>query len=190
MDVIDKIFDLFANRGDDAYFGEAVSQKEHALQSAYEAEKSGASDALIVAALLHDVGHLLHGGPEDMAEQGIDDRHEVIGRAWLARNFGPEVSEPVRLHVDAKRYLCAVDDAYQAKLSPASVLSLKLQGGPMSPEEVLEFEKNPFAKDAVRLRHWDDIAKIVGLEVPDLEHHRDRFPKLLKSTGSSDEARA
>jgi len=190
MEAIEKIYDLFENGGDNAYFGEAVSQKEHALQSAYAAEQEGASDALIVAALLHDVGHLLHGGPEDMADHGIDDRHEVVGRAWLARHFGPEVSEPVRLHVDAKRYLCAVDKSYEAKLSPASVLSLKLQGGPMSPEEVAEFEKNPFAQDAVRLRHWDDIAKIVGLEVPELEHHRDRFPKLLKSAHASGEAQS
>jgi phosphonate degradation associated HDIG domain protein len=181
MDVIEKIFDLFAGRGDEAYFGEAVSQSEHALQSAHAAEREGASDALVVAALLHDVGHLLHGGPEDMAEQGIDDRHEVVGRAWLARHFGPEVTEPVRLHVPAKRYLCRVDAEYQSKLSPASVLSLQLQGGPMSDEEAKEFEANPFANDAVRLRRWDDIAKVVGMDVPGLEHYRGRFTGLLKA---------
>ncbi len=184
MDVVERIFSLFANRGSEAYFGESVSQSEHALQSAYAAEAEGACDALIVAALLHDVGHLLHGGPEDLADQGIDDRHEVIGQAWLSRHFGPEVSEPVRLHVPAKRYLCRVDAAYQAKLSPASVLSLQLQGGAMTPEEARDFEANPFADDAVRLRRWDDFAKIVGMEVPGLEHYRGCFARILQSKDS------
>lgn len=183
MTVIDQIFDFFATRGDEAYFGEAVSQTEHALQSAFAAEQEQASDALVVAALLHDIGHILHGGPEDMADHGIDDRHEVIGRAWLARHFGPEVSEPVRLHVSAKRYLCRVDPEYQARLSPASIQSLELQGGPMSVEEARDFEANPHANDAVHLRLWDDEAKVVGLDVPGLEHYRDRFTRLLEIPG-------
>jgi phosphonate degradation associated HDIG domain protein len=186
MAVIDTIFDLFTDRGGEAYYGESVTQTEHALQAAHAAEEEKASDALIVAALLHDVGHLLHGGPEDLADQGIDDRHEVVGRAWLARHFRPEVTEPVRLHVPAKRYLCRVDPEYQAKLSPASVVSLQLQGGAMSPEEARDFEANPFAADAVRLRRWDDLAKVVGMDVPGLEHYRGRFAKLLGMTDLSD----
>lgn len=186
MVVTDTVFAMFTNRGDEAYYGESVSQTEHALQAAHAAEEEKASAALIVAALLHDIGHLLHGGPEDLADHGVDDRHEVVGRAWLARHFGPEVTEPVRLHVPAKRYLCRVDPAYQAKLSPASVVSLQLQGGAMSAEEAREFEANPFAADAVRLRRWDDLAKIVGLEVPGLEHYRERVDSLLKTTESSE----
>jgi predicted HD phosphohydrolase len=120
MTVIDRIFHLFAVAGQGAYFGEAVSQMEHALQAAHLAESSGAADALVVAALLHDVGHLLHGLGEDAAERGIA-RHERGGADWLARHFVPAVVAPVRLHVDAKRYLCAADPDYLASLSPASV---------------------------------------------------------------------
>src|SRR5437879_3127026 len=136
MNVIDRIVSLFLEKGQGAYFGEAVTETEHALQTAHQAEASGASNELIAAALLHDVGHLLQGLPEDLAEKGIDGRHEQGGAAWLRRYFGPAVAGPVRLHVAAKRYLCAVDPAYAARLSSASWLSLGLQGGPFSPHEV------------------------------------------------------
>ena len=121
-----------------------MSQAEHALQAAELAEREGAPDALVVAALLHDVGHLLDGQDEDLADRGVDGRHEEAGCAWLAAHFGPEVIEPIRLHVAAKRYLCAVDPAYLDGLSPASRLSLSLQGGPMDAEERARFESNPF----------------------------------------------
>src|SRR6516225_6317978 len=116
--------------------GEPVSQTEHALQTAWAAEQAGAASALIAAALLHDIGHLLHDLPEDCAHHGIDDAHEVRGARWLVQHFGPDVTEPVRLHVPAKRYLCSTDPAYRSQLSEASELSLKLQGGPFTPAEV------------------------------------------------------
>src|SRR5215472_16930409 len=109
MSPVDEIFELFSTRGSAAYFGEPVSQREHALQAAHLAETEGAVDSLVVAALLHDIGHLLHDLPEDIADQGADAHHEDVGHDWLARYFGPEITEPVRLHVEAKRYLCQVD---------------------------------------------------------------------------------
>ena len=179
MSKVDEIFELFAKRGSEEYFGEAVSQREHALQAAALAEAEGAPDTLIVAALLHDIGHLVHGKGENIADQGIDGRHEIAGEAWLSAAFGPEVTEPVKLHVAAKRYLCATRAGYQELLSPASILSLELQGGPHTPEEVAAFESNPHYEAAVRLRHWDDEAKIVDLEVPDLEHYRAKIAAVL-----------
>jgi phosphonate degradation associated HDIG domain protein len=175
MRIVEDILRLFARRGASAYHGEAVSQAEHALQAAELAEREGAPDRLVVAALLHDVGHLLDGQDEDLAHRGVDGRHEEAGGAWLARHFGPEVIEPIRLHVAAKRYLCAVDPAYLDGLSPSSRLSLSLQGGPMEAEERAQFEANPYYRDAVRLRYWDDTAKVPGLEVPGLDHYRDRL---------------
>jgi phosphonate degradation associated HDIG domain protein len=172
MTVIDEIVRLFETHGKSAYLGEPVSQEEHALQAAHLAEQEGAPPHLIAAALLHDIGHLVHGLPEDIADHGIDGRHEVAAEAFLRKAFGPAVSEPVRLHVDAKRYLCSADPLYLAQLSPASVQSLHLQGGPFSPEESTAFEENPHARDAVRLRRWDDEAKIPGLAVPPVEHYR------------------
>ena len=175
MTIVDTIMELFARRGATAYHGEAVSQAEHALQAADLAEREGAPDRLVVAALLHDVGHLLDGQDDDLADRGVDGRHEEAGCAWLARHFGPEVTEPIRLHVAAKRYLCAVSPSYVDGLSPASRKSLSLQGGAMSDLERGEFESNPAHGDAVRLRHYDDAAKVPGLDVPGLEHHRDRL---------------
>jgi [1-hydroxy-2-(trimethylamino)ethyl]phosphonate dioxygenase len=175
MPIVDQILTLFQTHGDAAYFGEPVSQTEHALQAAWQAEREGAPDSLVVAALLHDCGHLLHGLSEEIADEGLDGRHEAVGEAWLTRHFGPDVTEPVRLHVAAKRYLCAVEPGYGRQLSPASLRSLELQGGPMSEEEVQEFEQNPHHQGAVQLRRWDDLAKIPGLPVPGLEHYRSRL---------------
>ena len=175
MTIVDEIMDLFARCGAAAYHGEAVSQAEHALQAADLAARHGASDDLIVAALLHDVGHLLEGQDEDLADRGLDGRHEEVGYAWLAVHFGPRVTEPIRLHVAAKRYLCAVDPGYLTGLSPSSRLSLTLQRGPMKAEERASFESNPSHHDAVQLRHWDDMAKVPGLRVPELAHYRDRL---------------
>lgn len=175
MPIVEEILDLFAKKGAAAYHGEDVSQEEHALQAAALAEREGSPDALVVAALLHDVGHLLDGQDEDLAERGLDGRHEEAGCAWLSRHFGPEVTEPIRLHVAAKRYLCAVDPSYLDGLSRASRLSLKVQGGPMDAVEVAEFERNAYYRDAVRLRHWDDTAKVAGLAVPGPSHYRSRL---------------
>jgi phosphonate degradation associated HDIG domain protein len=166
------VFRLFAERGAAAYLGEAVSQAEHALQAAWAAEQAGAGSALVSAALLHDVGHLLHDLPEDCAGHGLDDCHEALGARWLERHFGPEVAEPVHLHVAAKRFLCAAEPEYRAGLSEASLLSLKLQGGPFSAEEAARFRRGPFAAAAVALRRWDDAAKGAGLPTPPLAHFR------------------
>jgi predicted HD phosphohydrolase len=127
---------------------------------------------MIAAALLHDVGHLLHNLSQDVATHGIDTRHEEDGYRWLMERFGSSIAEPVRSHVAAKRYLCAVDPEYFARLSAASVQSLALQGGPFNADEVLEFERMPWYGDAVQLRRWDDEAKVPGLKVPGLEAYR------------------
>jgi [1-hydroxy-2-(trimethylamino)ethyl]phosphonate dioxygenase len=169
-ELISEIAGLFERRGNEMYSGEPVTQTEHALQAAWQAEQEGATPALVTAALLHDVGHLLHDLGEDCAEEGIDDRHEALGAEWLTRHFRPEVVEPVRLHVAAKRYRCSVDPAYHARLSDASRLSLKLQGGPFTESQARHFEQHPFFADAVRLRLWDEAAKIPQLETPPLEH--------------------
>jgi len=178
MSIVDEIIELFARRGDDVYLGEPVSQLEHALQTAFQAEQEGASDTLIAAALLHDAGHLLHNLPEDIADHGIDGRHEHVGAMWLARYFPGAVTEPIRLHVSAKRYLCARDDEYQRRLSAASIRSLALQGGPMSDEEVREYEASPYAREGARLRRWDDLAKVVGSKAPGLPRYRSLLEKL------------
>ncbi len=167
--IVDDVLQLFRNRGDSQYGEESVSQLDHALQTAALAVAGGADSSLISAALLHDIGHLLHDLPDDAPDQGIDDRHEISGGNWLSTRFGEGVTEPVRLHVASKRYLCTVDPAYQNELSPPSVLSLKLQGGPMSADEVAKFESHPQFEQAVQLRRWDDEAKIPDHLTPSLE---------------------
>jgi phosphonate degradation associated HDIG domain protein len=178
-EVVEEIFDLFRTRGDAAYVGEPVSQTEHALQAAMFAEQEGTDSALITAALLHDIGHLVHDLGEDCADHGIDSRHEELGARWLSTRFGPEAVEPIRLHVPAKRYLCATDAAYYAGLSPASQQSLALQGGPFSAGEVAAFRAGSHADAAVRLRLWDDRAKIPNLPTPVLEHFADHLRSTL-----------
>lgn len=178
--VLSKIEELFAERGAAEYHGEAVSQQEHALQAALLAERDGAPSALIAAALLHDVGHLLHGHGEDAAKRGLDDRHEELGQRFLRRHFGTDVTEPVRLHVAAKRYLCTVDPTYANDLSPTSVRSLELQGGPMNDAERKDFETHPHWQDAVRLRRWDDQAKTPKLPTPPLEHFRKHLEAAIR----------
>jgi phosphonate degradation associated HDIG domain protein len=163
------ILALYGARGAAAYFGERVSMTEHSLQAAHFARAQGASEALVLAALLHDIGHLLEAVPDALEEWTSDARHEEVGARWLAQRFPREVSEPVRLHVPAKRYLCATDPAYRARLSPASVHTLALQGGPMSAAEAARFAAEPFAQDAVRVRHWDDQGKVAGLATSQLD---------------------
>lgn len=170
LPLVDRIQQLFAERGDNMYAGEPVTQTEHALQCAARAEVASASEAMITAALLHDVGHLLHNFDEDCAERGIDDRHEQLGAKWLEKWFGPDVSEPVKLHVPAKRYRCSVDRAYHDELSAASKLSLRLQGGPMSEAEAAAFRQHAYFEQALQLRSWDEAAKVVDLDTPSLSH--------------------
>jgi [1-hydroxy-2-(trimethylamino)ethyl]phosphonate dioxygenase len=177
--IVDEIVDLFVKKGGERY-SEAVSQSEHALQSARLAEAAGGDSALIVAALLHDIGHMIAKAGPDAAVRGIDDVHEAIGAGWLARHFVPAVSEPVRLHVEAKRYLCAVEPAYNAILSPASVRSLALQGGPMSPAEAEAFAAADHNAAAICLRRWDDEAKVPGLPVPGFDHYRPHMEAVAR----------
>jgi phosphonate degradation associated HDIG domain protein len=177
---LEEIRTAFAKRGHEGY-GEGVSQLEHALQCAVFAERAGASEPLIVATLLHDIGHMLHDLPEDIADAGIDTQHESLGSAWLSRHFGPAVSEPVRLHVAAKRYLSASEPGYFDLLSDASKLSLKLQGGPMSTEEQVKFGAERFFKEAVLLRRWDDQGKIVGMATPGLAYFDPMIERSLRS---------
>jgi phosphonate degradation associated HDIG domain protein len=178
--IIDEIFRMFREYGSGAYLGEPVSMTEHMLQSAYAAEREGAPPRLVAAALLHDCGHFIHDLPEDSAEHGVDTRHEEVAHAFLSEHFGPEIAEPIRMHVAAKRYLCAVDPSYLDELSPASIVSLELQGGPYSAAETAEFERSKFAEDAVRLRRWDDVGKVAGLETPGLEHYRPVLEAALR----------
>lgn len=154
-----ELIQLFKEHGHSEYGGEAVTQVEHALQTATLAREAGAPGTLVAAALLHDVGHLLHELPDDAPNCGIDDMHEELAAHYLEKYFVPAVAEPVRLHVAAKRYLCATEPGYLEKLSAPSLLSLQLQGGPMSTDEAAAFAANPFAPDAVQLRRWDDEAK-------------------------------
>jgi phosphonate degradation associated HDIG domain protein len=169
--VVDQILDLFRKRGDSEYGGEAVTQEQHALQAALIAERAGATPALIAAALLHDVGHLLHNLPDDAPDHDIDDHHELLAGRWLQRFFPPEVVEPVRLHVPAKRYLCSVDPTYHAGLSEPSKVSLRLQGGPMTPDEAREFEASPHFAAAISLRKFDEAAKDPDMVTPPVSHY-------------------
>jgi [1-hydroxy-2-(trimethylamino)ethyl]phosphonate dioxygenase len=157
--IVGVIADILTRRGSDSYLGEAVTMQQHMLQAAAQAEREGASDELVAAALLHDIGHYTGEFGEDYIEQGVDNFHEEAGAALLAPFFPPVVVECVRLHVAAKRYLCATDPTYFGKLTPASVATLALQGGPMEPDEVAQFERNPFFREAVRARIWDEGAK-------------------------------
>lgn len=172
--IVDDIIELFATKGREPY-GEDVSVAEHGLQCAALAEREGADDALVVAALLHDVGHLT-AEPDDGF--GVH-RHDVGGAAFLARHFPDAVVAPVRLHVAAKRYRVAVDPGYAERLSPASTHTLAHQGGAMSPEEVRAFEAEPHREAALRLREWDDAGKVEGLRVSPFEAYRDRMLRLL-----------
>lgn len=161
----------------DGHYDEAVSQRQHAVQTAALARDAGAPDALVVAALLHDLGHLL-GGEAESGPRDCDMHHEVVAARFLARWYGPEVIEPIRHHVAAKRYLCATEPGYHATLSPASVRSLELQGGVMSAAQVEEFERLPAAFEAALLRRWDDLAKDPDLVVADIQSYLDVLTAL------------
>ncbi|HEV7820561.1 MAG TPA: HD domain-containing protein [Burkholderiales bacterium] len=161
---------LYIARGGRQYAGEAVTQLEHALQSAQLAAESGASDELITACLLHDLGHMSNDKGETPTLRGVDDRHQYHGVSELKRLFGPAVLNPILLHVDAKRYLCATDEGYWQSLSVDSKRSLELQGGTYNAEDAAKFIAQPHARDAVKLRRWDDLAKVAGKKTPDLAH--------------------
>jgi gamma-butyrobetaine dioxygenase len=181
MSASQEVRSIYGRLGSGAYFGERVSMLEHGLQAAHFATVMGAPDTLVLAALLHDVGHLLEAVPEAIEDWVSDARHEITGARWLAQRFAPAVSEPVRLHVPAKRYLCATDAHYFAQLSSASVHTLKLQGGPMLPAEISHFEAERYYREAVVLRRCDDQGKVAGLKTPVLEDYSVLIDSLATS---------
>jgi phosphonate degradation associated HDIG domain protein len=176
-----KIIDLFNQKGHSLYGGEAVTQLEHALQAATFAKNNKASDALITASLLHDIGHLLHELPDNAPDHGVDDLHEELAALFLQKHFVQEVVEPVKLHVQAKRYLCFVDATYYDSLSEPSRQSLALQGGIMNAEEATGFEKFQNYKEAVLLRTWDDLAKDPNMHTDPIESFASHIANSLKS---------
>jgi phosphonate degradation associated HDIG domain protein len=162
---------LFARHGAEQYSGEPVSQLEHALQTAHFAEQSEASDALVTASLLHDLGHLLNHQGETPTLRGIDDTHQYFALPFLRGLFADAVLDAIKLHVDAKRYLCATRPEYHGGLSEDSKRSLQLQGGVFSAAEAEAFIRQPYAKEAVSVRLWDDAAKVAGAPTPQLAHY-------------------
>jgi gamma-butyrobetaine dioxygenase len=187
MSPVDAIADLFASAGAADYLGEPVTVATHLLQAGALAQQDGAPPSLVAAALLHDVGHLrgadaLAGeievsGRELMA--GSDNNHGERGAQWLAQWFPESVTDPVRLHVAAKRYLCATEPSYFGQLSEASAYTLAVQGGPMTDAEAREFEREPHAADAIAVRRWDDQAKDPSADVPGLDWYRPLLASLL-----------
>jgi phosphonate degradation associated HDIG domain protein len=170
---------LFARFGSKQY-GEDVSLERHMLQSAVAAQKLGASDAVVVAALLHDIGYFVYPESETSIEEGRNTEHEALGAAWLSQSFGEDITAPVALHVEAKRYLCAVEPGYFDRLSDASRASLMVQGGIMNAREVAAFAKQPGFEAAIILRRADDVGKDIALETPPLEHFRGLLTAALR----------
>lgn len=174
---VSEVFTLLESGGGAAYFGEPVTVLEHSLQAAWFVRCGGGDGTLVAAALLHDLGHLLHDQGEDVAMRGVDTRHEEMGVTALERHLPTSVLDPIRLHVAAKRYLCFAEPEYLTALSHASVQSLDLQGGPMSAAEAEAFLKLPHARESLMVRRADDAAKVQGLEVSRL----DTYLSLIES---------
>ena len=176
MDIIHKIISNFKNNNS-LYIGENVTIAEHMIQSAMMAEKSKSKDNLVCACLLHDYGHFILDNPDELVRKKQDGKHEDIGYEYLKKFFKKEIVEPIKHHVIAKRYL-ARDKKYFGRLSEASVVSLKLQGGILSNKEANLFEKQEFFKEAIKLRKFDEAAKKVGVEIKDIIQYKD----LLKAS--------
>ena len=179
-DPVRRLASLFTSEGARDYLGEPVSQAAHMLQAAALAESAGAAPALVAAALLHDVGHFTGAVTGHDLMRGRDNRHAAAGADWLSQWFGPEVTGPIRLHVAAKRYLCAVEPGYHGSLSAASLYTLGVQGGPMEAEEMAAFEAHPQACDALRLRRWDDAAKDPAATAPAFGYYQPLLRRLLR----------
>ena len=177
--IVNYLLNLLETKGADIQYGnENVTQLEDALQCAELAEKNNSSKEIITAALLHDIGHLLYDG-EDPIHDGKDGYHENLGADYLSTYYGEEVTRPIRAHVACKRYLSAVEDGYYKILSEASKISLEAQGGAFTKEEAEEFIKKPFMKNAVELRRFDDQAKVLNKETPNLEHFKNYLEDSL-----------
>lgn len=180
-EVIDRLVEIFLRRGSDSYLGEDVTMSEHMLQAAALAEREGADKPLVAAALLHDVGHFADEFSAYDPNDIFDKRHDIVGAQLLEPFFDQRIVEAVRLHVAAKRYLCATNPKYLSLLSTASVHSLELQGGPMSPNEVVEFECHSGFGDAIRVRVWDDNAKVSGAITPSFEDYLPLLRHVLRT---------
>ena len=178
--IVDYIEDVFSRRGAESYLGEQVTMAQHMLQTAQCAEQAGANNSQIVAALVNDIGHYKNEIPETSLAKGIDNYHEEAGANFLEDYFPVSVIEPIRHHVSAKRYLCAVKLDYFERLSPASVHTLNLQGGPMNENEVKEFEKNAYLDDCVKLRYCDEGAKDPERIHPQFSYFRALVESLVK----------
>ena len=178
--IVDFILELFARRGAEEYMGEKVSIAQHMEQSAACATDAGASDELVIASLLHDIGHFVGDFPIDALENGIDNLHEEAGARFLETFYPASVTEPIRHHVAAKRYLCATDPEYLSRLSEASVHTLKVQGGPMNPDEIAAFEKLPYLDSCLQMRIWDDEGKDPDRPHPDFSHYRELVQNLVQ----------
>jgi predicted HD phosphohydrolase len=178
-DIIDLIADIFGRRGAEAYLGEAVTVAEHMLQTAALAQAEGAPDTVVAAALLHDIGHFMGEFGAYSSTDTIDRRHEAAGAKVLEGFFPASVTESVRLHVAAKRYLCGTDAAYYCTLSEPSKHSLALQGGPMSELEIAEFEGLEFHREAVQVRLWDDRGKTAGLRTGVFDEFRPLLHRVI-----------
>jgi gamma-butyrobetaine dioxygenase len=172
MTAVEIIAELFSGPGGQAYLGEPVTIGVHMRQAGALAEAAGADTPLVAAAVLHDIGHL---------RQETDTRHGEAGARWLSQWFGEAVTEPVRLHVPAKRYLCATEPGYFGLLSAESVRTLSRQGGPMTAEEAAAFEAQPHAADAVAVRRWDDEAKDPVVTPPEFAHFAALLGALVRS---------
>jgi phosphonate degradation associated HDIG domain protein len=168
--IVPYLADVFARRGGEEYLGEPVTMAEHMLQGAAIAEEQGLPEEIIVAALLHDIGHFTSEFGTFTMDDTEDRWHEDAGAELLAPFFPPVIVDCVKYHVAAKRYLCATRPEYFRRLSEASIHSLKLQGGPMSAEEVAEMERNPHLKEIVQVRYLDEAGKRAGMETPGFEH--------------------
>jgi len=181
INALDDLFALYASPAALRMYDEDVTELEHALQAGALARAEGASDHLVAAALLHDVGHLVTDDNATLDEVLDEDfQHERVGARYLTRWFGPDVTAPIALHVSAKRYLCAVEASYFDDLSASSVRSLGLQGGPMSDAEIEAFERRPHHREATQVRRWDDRAKEGGLVVADLDDYRMILASLVR----------
>lgn len=178
---LESLFELLERHGAAQYGGEGVTQLQHALQCAALAESAGAAPALVIAALFHDLGHLVHELGEDATESGLDDHHQARGAGLLRQAGLPDaVWRPVALHVEAKRWLVASDAGYAGRLSAESLRSLALQGGAMTAAEGAAFRQQPFAAESITLRRWDDQAKDPEAVVPGLDRYRGRLAESIR----------
>ena len=174
--IVPLLADIVHRRGGESYLGEQVTMREHMLQAATLASEASMSDEIVAASLLHDIGHYTSEFATNAIEHGIDNRHQIAAAAVLAPYFPSLVVDCVEAHVDAKRYLCAVDATYLRCLSDASIASLALQGGPMRGDELEQFSQRAELDAALTVRRYDDAAKVVGRITPEF----DAFETLLE----------